>query len=438
MLVFDREKIEPLIAQCRFTEAAAALAMSHCNDGSPDDVRRLLAGLHALTGNEREVAKLVDPSLFACSSADDVAAHNDAAGGAGFPDELVGGIVLTWSGDANGAYQLLRRAFDRSLQDRRFHFAVAARERLAHHALLFGDVEVASNALDEAIAIASDHRLYDLLARCLIASARLALDKGDPACAVRRLERALAQKRSPAILALCAPIGAQLAAEEDDSAALRSWVSADVINTALHGDEPQPAMAATVAMLIAGAATQDELPTAIALRRALLAEESPTIAPELFSMAARYGDLMEGRLASRRLAAVAAPRRRYLRAHYLLARAYLSFRIGKHAARIDYASDAARTFNAMELRRWTNTAMLLMVRHEGGAARRAGRPSGAILTEREQQVADLIRRGARNREVALALQISEHTVERHVSSILGRLGLRSRWQLNDARSKNEH
>ncbi|MGA9944581.1 MAG: helix-turn-helix transcriptional regulator, partial [Candidatus Cybelea sp.] len=54
------------------------------------------------------------------------------------------------------------------------------------------------------------------------------------------------------------------------------------------------------------------------------------------------------------------------------------------------------------------------------------------LTGREEQVAQLIRRGARNREVAAALQISEHTVERHVSSILGRLGLRSRWQIADS------
>jgi hypothetical protein len=29
-------------------------------------------------------------------------------------------------------------------------------------------------------------------------------------------------------------------------------------------------------------------------------------------------------------------------------------------------------------------------------------------------------------------------VERHVSSILGRLGLRSRWQIADARKSEEH
>ncbi|HYL27426.1 MAG TPA: helix-turn-helix transcriptional regulator, partial [Candidatus Nitrosotalea sp.] len=84
------------------------------------------------------------------------------------------------------------------------------------------------------------------------------------------------------------------------------------------------------------------------------------------------------------------------------------------------------------LRRWTNEAMLLLVHHERSPEPpRRRRPTALSLTEREQQVSHLIRRGASNREVARTLQISEHTVERHVSSILGRLGLRSRWQIAD-------
>jgi DNA-binding NarL/FixJ family response regulator len=91
------------------------------------------------------------------------------------------------------------------------------------------------------------------------------------------------------------------------------------------------------------------------------------------------------------------------------------------------------------MRRWMNEAMMLLLRpeSESGARRRRGRGDGAILTGREEQVAHLIRRGASNREVAVALQISEHTVERHVSSILGRLGLRSRWQIGDPKRGSE-
>ena len=86
----------------------------------------------------------------------------------------------------------------------------------------------------------------------------------------------------------------------------------------------------------------------------------------------------------------------------------------------------------MGFRCWTDEAMNLLVHDDAAdSAPPRRRPSALSLTGREQQVAHLIRRGASNREVARTLQISEHTVERHVSSILSRLGLRSRWQIVD-------
>lgn len=51
------------------------------------------------------------------------------------------------------------------------------------------------------------------------------------------------------------------------------------------------------------------------------------------------------------------------------------------------------------------------------------------LTPRENQVADLVLKGLTNREIAERLAISKHTVDSHVASIIGRLGIRSRYQL---------
>ncbi len=48
------------------------------------------------------------------------------------------------------------------------------------------------------------------------------------------------------------------------------------------------------------------------------------------------------------------------------------------------------------------------------------------LTEREREVLHLVAEGRSNREIAGILHVSENTVERHVSSILGKLGLGSR------------
>lgn len=51
------------------------------------------------------------------------------------------------------------------------------------------------------------------------------------------------------------------------------------------------------------------------------------------------------------------------------------------------------------------------------------------LSAREQEIAALIARGLRDREIATALVLSEHTVHAHVRNLLDKLGLASRTQI---------
>jgi DNA-binding CsgD family transcriptional regulator len=437
-MIFEEEKVEDLIARCRPVEAAAMLVLARAENRSVE-ARRLHAAVYAMAGDDRSFARVIDPALLACASADAVAAYRgETAAEPSSYDHLIGGVVLAWCGDSSGAYAAFERSHEVALSERRFYVAVAASERLAHHALLLGEIERARRAIDAAVALAASHRLSRWLLRCLAAAAALALDSGDLDRTAQLLARANAESRAPEALALFAATGAQLAVEVGDDVELRKWLTPAIIDAALHSDVPEIAISATIATLIAGGAPAPDAPSAMALRRALLQTGSAANVPELFSMAARYGDLADARLGVASLAAVVLPHRPYLNAHHLLARAHLDFRSGERAESIDCAGDAARAFSAMGLRRWTNDAMLLLVTQEPASDRRArNRPTGSALTEREQQVAHLIRRGARNREVAVALQISEHTVERHVSSILGRLGLRSRWQIADPRKNAE-
>lgn len=58
--------------------------------------------------------------------------------------------------------------------------------------------------------------------------------------------------------------------------------------------------------------------------------------------------------------------------------------------------------------------------------RRRTRGITASLSAREREVLELLARGARNKQIAAALAISEFTVKRHVQNILHKLGVSSR------------
>jgi DNA-binding NarL/FixJ family response regulator len=64
-------------------------------------------------------------------------------------------------------------------------------------------------------------------------------------------------------------------------------------------------------------------------------------------------------------------------------------------------------------------------------------PAPSILSEREREVAGLVAKGLHNREIANQLTISVHTVERHLSNIFGRTGVRSRAELASYAVRNK-
>jgi DNA-binding CsgD family transcriptional regulator len=85
---------------------------------------------------------------------------------------------------------------------------------------------------------------------------------------------------------------------------------------------------------------------------------------------------------------------------------------------------------------------LRVLRRLGARPRAAAAPGGAAgddrlaaLSPREREVAVLVGQGRTNAQIAAQLQLSERTVEKHVSSVLGKLGIGSRtavvWLLRD-------
>ncbi len=413
-----------MLAQARLTAACTAIA------GAVEELRRFSAGVFALAGAEKAMAAAIDPHLLGANGRGNGYLET-LSGGAQWFDHAAAAIANSWTGDET---ETLRswRAGAAAVPSEAPHLAEALHERIAHHALLFGNLVEAHAGAAATFDLAAQHGLHEWRRVAAAAIATLAVAAGDFARAERLTSEAAAQ--SAGVRALFAPVGVRLALANGDSAALQNWTSPEILDVALNAFELPTSIGAAIACVHAAGASGGALPSA-ALRRALVRCDNASVAPELFSLAARFGDADDAGFGLDGLRAAFAPRRPYLYAHYLLARAHWCARFGKRSDAVDSAGDAARAFDAMGLRCWTDEAMNLLVHdHAADSAPPRRRPSALSLTGRERQVAHLIRRGASNREVAHTLQISEHTVERHVSSILSRLGLRSRWQIVDLSS----
>jgi len=97
---------------------------------------------------------------------------------------------------------------------------------------------------------------------------------------------------------------------------------------------------------------------------------------------------------------------------------------GRAAAELERAAVAAEEMGAGTIAELAGRALRsLGVR----TWRRAS--AGAPLTEREQEVARLVAEGATNREIAQQLFLSPKTIERHVSNVFKKVGVRNRAEL---------
>jgi LuxR family transcriptional regulator, maltose regulon positive regulatory protein len=98
-------------------------------------------------------------------------------------------------------------------------------------------------------------------------------------------------------------------------------------------------------------------------------------------------------------------------------------------AQLDWQMDLDAD-HAAELRAWARSLAQRRVAAsraaEASAARRDG--GGVRLSPREQQVLDMIAAGEGNKHIARALDLSLHTVKRHVANILDKLDVASRGQ----------
>jgi DNA-binding CsgD family transcriptional regulator len=104
---------------------------------------------------------------------------------------------------------------------------------------------------------------------------------------------------------------------------------------------------------------------------------------------------------------------------------------GRRADAVALLTDAYDRLTATGAHGWADVADREL-RRLGRRRRRvdpAGEAGMGALTERERQIAELVREGASNRQIAGRLYVSEKTVERTLSTMFGKLGVRNRTAL---------
>jgi DNA-binding CsgD family transcriptional regulator len=121
-----------------------------------------------------------------------------------------------------------------------------------------------------------------------------------------------------------------------------------------------------------------------------------------------------------------------LAARAQLARGRALAAAGERAAALDALAAAEAAFDRFGARRRRDEAVRELRRLGRRVVRASAESGGDALTAREREIADLVAAGRTNREVAEQLVLSPRTIDAHLRSIYGKLGVRSRVELAGA------
>jgi DNA-binding CsgD family transcriptional regulator len=296
----------------------------------------------------------------------------------------------------------------------------------------FAERELANAALAEAQTLATHWGFETLLTFTRAVEAQLAFLAGDLTAARRALDAVARRPDVAPAMTLARRIGPLLGAALGDAAVTRRWLPAAPIEA---GEDAMYAAAGVLAAAAAhdGLIADDDVRAARELVVAQLAALGPGafVPPTVAVAAARSLDAHQLVLLRDAASAYGASTgHRVARATNELVLAIVATRLGNadHAR----AASAAAAFRDAGWPLFEAAALAY-----AGPGREAVAPDGraavvepnARLTAREWQVATLVAEGNSNVEIGRQLDVGIKTVEKHVSSVLLKLGARSRAQI---------
>jgi DNA-binding CsgD family transcriptional regulator len=310
----------------------------------------------------------------------------------------------------------------------------------ANWAMALGRLDIARACRERALLVARERRILWRIPYLTLRFASMLITVGDYEHARDLLIDAMTyDTETPAVRVLKTIAAVELAHTIGDIELLKRVFDEEVLEYAFRSGEPErisPIVAAYVKVMIARGQIRRAKKL---LARGISAIHQADHTGDLLALAARYGSSAEAARARHiLLERMRLPHHRVAQAYLELWETQAALRRRAMSTAREYGEKAARSFGRLGWKHQQEETLVLI-----GASRPVGEPGNSasrisilsdltpVLTDREQQVAELVLRGLTNRTIAEMLSISEHTVESHMTSIFNRLGLRSRWQLMD-------
>jgi ATP/maltotriose-dependent transcriptional regulator MalT len=346
------------------------------------------------------------------------------------------GIVFGFFGEADACFESLAKALAHAeyCEDVFQRTVVYMAQALCATAL--GRLDTAAGAFREALTIARRENLVWMVPYLCLENARILSLQGRRHLAHAYVNEAAVYDSPPPVLVQTrAEIGIPIALECDDPALAEKCANEDALTFVFQSGEPWciAPLAASFARYYASVGRPDHARALV--RRALRMVTSCDQGYGLPLAIADFGDAKDiatarGLLEKRLLL----PNAAVAMAHIPLFDALVHTRhenFGEVSTQARTAADRFAKLGWVSHSAWAlRLAQERPMKKTSAAATQSGLDFAA-LSPREYSVAELAIGGLSNREIADKLAIKERTVEVHMTSILGRLGLRSRHQLGD-------
>jgi len=306
----------------------------------------------------------------------------------------------------------------------------------AFEAMLFGDVDRSKACRERALLLARRNNITWRIPHICLGQAELLARMGEQSAAFEYLLEALScDAHAPLLDIQFTSVGIPLALTMNDDKILMRCTRPAAFDLALQTGEPEKIGATAAAFAQLYRAQGKKHKAKAVLRKALgyvnYMDECPQFPLEI----ARQGMFMDIPQARASLEArIHLPCSDVAQAFLELFEAYVNRRERNTDEMHTHATAAVERFTSLRWHGYADIARSLLSaayqlpKHADGASG-AFAEMKAALTVREQQVVEWALQGFTNREIAQRLAIREHTIEKHMSSIMNRLGIRSRHQL---------